>query len=106
MNLQNTPETDLCRLAFVILVLPLIGFLIQVFFGKRIPPRERQGDWIPTAFIFGSFLIACYMVFHLLSSAHGIEAQRWYPELGRDWINAGGAVEGAAGGFRMSFGIL
>jgi NADH-quinone oxidoreductase subunit L len=106
---QSTPETDLCRWALVILLLPLAGFLVQVFFGRKIPPRERQGDWIPTAAIFGGFLIACYMVVRLLASGTGIVEQRWYPAAGLNWMAVGDAAAGAttlSAPFRMHFGIL
>jgi NADH-quinone oxidoreductase subunit L len=105
---MNTEHTDLCKWALVILVLPLIGFVIQVFFGKRIPPRERQGDWIPTAFILGSLAIATYMVVRLLGAPEGVEAQRWYPTLGQSWLSIGPAPApgGAAPGIRLDFGIL
>jgi NADH-quinone oxidoreductase subunit L len=103
---MNTEHTDLCKLALVILVLPLIGFLIQVFFGKKIPPRERQGDWIPTLFIFGSFAIACYMTYLLIASAEGIEVQRWYPVAGKSWLFVGPPGQAASPAvFKMDFGI-
>jgi len=148
----STEQIDLCQLALLILVLPLIGFLIQVFVGTKIPPKERQGDWIPTAFIFAAFCCACYMVVLLLTGdgsevasetnatgtavtaqAHaqgaeegghgaaehgdaehghaeehgaagplGIRAQRWYPEVGQDWLSFGGETPT----FRVHFGIL
>ena len=132
---MNTKETLLCKLALVILVLPLIGFVIQIFFGKRIPPLKRQGDWIPTLFIAGSLGIACYMTFLLLAGHfeqenkehHGVEAQRWYPLLATDaqgqalssdersWMHVGHASPGGEGapggaaaapvGFHLDFGI-
>lgn len=100
---------DLCKLAFIILILPLVGFVIQVFFGKKIPPRKRQGDWIPTLAIFGSFVIACYMVGLLLLSPGGITAQLWYPLAGANWMSVGSAPEAGAqatGGVILNFGIL
>src|SRR5688572_59105 len=104
MNPESTASTDLCKLALVILFLPLCGFAIQIFFGKSIPPRKRQGDWIPTAAIFGALLISIYMVARLLASHEGIEAQRWYPLTG--WLDVGRAGDGSAAGFTMHFGIL
>ncbi|MBI4601488.1 MAG: NADH-quinone oxidoreductase subunit L [Planctomycetes bacterium] len=99
-------ENYLCKLAFVILVLPLAGFLVQVFFGKRLP---RQGDWVPTLAMLGSLGIACYMTILLIASPEGIEPQRWYPMAGAGWLSVGPeAAEGArpaAAGFRMDFGI-
>src|SRR5688572_17833323 len=104
MNPESTASTDLCKLALVILFLPLCGFAIQIFFGKSIPPRKRQGDWIPTAAIFGALLISIYMVVRLLASHEGIEPQRWYPLTG--WLDVGRAGDGSAAGFTMHFGIL
>jgi len=102
---ENTSETLLCKLAFVILILPLAGFVVQVFLGRRLP---RQGDWVPTLAIFGGFLIACYMTVVFFASPHGLEAaQKWYPL--RDWIALGGpTAQGvqAAGGLTLNFGIL
>src|SRR5688572_11043199 len=98
MNPESTACTDLCRWALVILLLPLVGFVVQVFFGKSIPPKNRQGDWIPTAAMFGSLLIATYMVVRLLASHEGIESQLWYPELGLNWLGVGRAGEGSAAG--------
>jgi len=106
MNPESTASTDLCRWALVILLLPLVGFVVQVFFGKSIPPKNRQGDWIPTAAMFGSLLIATYMVVRLLASHGGIETQLWYPERGLNWLGVGGSGEGSAAGFVMHFGIL
>jgi NADH-quinone oxidoreductase subunit L len=107
-DLQNTPETLLCKLALVILVLPLAGFVVQVFFGKRIPPLERQGDWIPTSAIFGSLVISGYMVVLLLASPEGITAQQWYPELTTSWLQLGPAsgAQGTSVSLRLPFGIL
>ncbi|MAE76854.1 MAG: NADH-quinone oxidoreductase subunit L [Planctomycetes bacterium] len=38
-----------------ILLLPLIGFTIQIFVGNKLP---RRGDWVPTAAIGGSLVLA------------------------------------------------
>ncbi|HHI81231.1 MAG TPA: NADH-quinone oxidoreductase subunit L [Planctomycetes bacterium] len=38
-----------------LLLLPLLGFGIQIFVGKRLP---RQGDFVPTLAIFGSLVLA------------------------------------------------
>ena len=47
------PE-DLTKAALAILLCPLAGFVVQVFFGKRLP---RQGDWLPTGCMFISLSI-------------------------------------------------
>ncbi len=41
-----------------IVLLPLLGFVIQIFFGKRLP---RQGDFVPTGAIGMSALLAIYL---------------------------------------------
>jgi NADH-quinone oxidoreductase subunit L len=42
-----SPET-LVVLSLVVLVLPLLGFTLMIFFGKKLP---RQGDWLETGII-------------------------------------------------------
>jgi NADH-quinone oxidoreductase subunit L len=49
------PQHTLLSLALAALLLPLLGFILLVFFGKRLP---RQGDWIETALITSSLLCA------------------------------------------------
>ncbi len=95
----NTADIELCRLALLILALPLAGFVIQIFFGGRLP---RHGDWVPTLAIFGSLITSCYLMLSFFGMESGIEAQRWYPELGRNWMNVG---NNAGGGFTLHFGI-
>lgn len=57
--------------AIWILLLPLVGFVIQIFFGKRLP---RKGDFVPTSAIFLSCLLA-WNIFgsEVLLSDHGID---------------------------------
>ncbi|MCH2374175.1 MAG: NADH-quinone oxidoreductase subunit L [Planctomycetes bacterium] len=98
----STDEIGLCQIALVILVLPLAGFVVQAFFGSRLP---RQGDWLPTACILGSLILACYMVLQLLGSPEGIAVQKWYPALGQNWINVGGE-DGSGGAFTLHFGVM
>jgi proton-translocating NADH-quinone oxidoreductase chain L len=47
--------------AIWILLLPLVGFVIQIFFGKRLP---RQGDFIPT----GAIALACLLAWNIFGS--------------------------------------
>jgi NADH-quinone oxidoreductase subunit L len=49
--LENTILTQ----AIIILLLPLAAFVIQIFFGKRLP---RQGDWLPTSAMFICLILA------------------------------------------------
>ncbi|MBI4585594.1 MAG: NADH-quinone oxidoreductase subunit L [Planctomycetes bacterium] len=103
----STANTSLCREALIILALPLLAFVIQVFFGKRIPPKHREGDWIPTLAMFAGLCIALKMFFaDLLGSPEGIERQLWYPLSGLDWLDIGKAGQTAGGLFHMDFGIL
>ncbi len=46
----------LVNLALWIVILPLSAYFIQSAVGNRLP---RQGDWLSTGAIFGSFLLAC-----------------------------------------------
>lgn len=42
-------------LILLIPILPLLGFAVQVFFGRRLP---RGGDWVPLTFIAVAFLLS------------------------------------------------
>ncbi len=95
----STENIDFCQWALVLTVLPLVGFVIQALCGSKLP---RQGDWVPTIFIGGSFAIALYLTAQLLSAEQGVVAQLWYPELGLGWIDIG---NDANGGFRLDFSI-
>ncbi len=96
-----TGETNLCVQAFLILLLPLAGFVVQVFFGKKLP---RQGDFVPTGAMFLSLLIAAKMFFiDLLGQANGIAPQYW--QAFSEWLAVGGGT-GTAASLSISFGIL
>ncbi|MFN0207316.1 MAG: NADH-quinone oxidoreductase subunit L [Planctomycetota bacterium] len=49
-------QNDIYRL-LAIPLLPLVGYVIQLFFGKKLP---RQGDWLLTLFMFIGFGIAVF----------------------------------------------
>lgn len=49
----------------LIAVLPLLGFVIQVFFGRRLP---RGGDWVPLACIGIAFLLSLRIFIQALSA--------------------------------------
>ena len=90
---------DLTKAALAILLCPLAGFVVQVFFGKRLP---RQGDWLPTGCMFISLSIATWMMTVLLSSPNGIEPQTvQYVE---GWLSSGAG--GVDKGLSLNFGIL
>jgi len=50
----------LITLAQVILLLPLAGFLILIFIGKRLP---RGGDWLETSFLFACLVLSFVILF-------------------------------------------
>jgi len=50
-----------------IVALPLIAFVIQALFGKKLP---RQGDWVSVLAILGSFALATPIFLKLLSSGN------------------------------------
>ncbi len=69
--------------AIVILLLPLAAFVVQVFFGSRLP---RKGDWVSTGAVMAAFALSLPIVFDAFSNYQPnyiIAAQTW------DWINFG-----------------
>lgn len=58
-----SPEI-LVKLSLVILLLPLLSFLILVFFGKRI---SRQGDWFSTSILFLCLGLSFFVMYHKLT---------------------------------------
>lgn len=68
--------------AFIILGLPLLAFVVQIFFGRRIP---RQGDWVSTGALFLAIIPALYILFRLLVQADpDFRLEESWP-----WFNAG-----------------
>ena len=53
------------QIPLTILLLPLIGFLVLIFFGKRLP---RQGDWFASATISISLVLSLYVLITKLTS--------------------------------------
>src|SRR6056297_199039 len=53
------------QIPLIILLLPLIGFLVLIFFGKRLP---RQGDWFASATISISLILSLYVLITKLTS--------------------------------------
>lgn len=58
-------EQTILHLSLFILFIPLAGFLILIFFGKKLP---RQGDWLGTSLIGITLLMALYMLISKISS--------------------------------------
>jgi len=49
------PQDTLMLFALAALLLPLLGFTLMIFFGKKLP---KQGDWLETAMITAALLCA------------------------------------------------
>ena len=49
----------------LILFLPLVAFVINIFFGKRLP---RQGDWVSVGAILTTHLISLIMLFSMYAN--------------------------------------
>ena len=52
-------------LAYIILLLPLLAFAIQIFVGKRLP---RGGDWLPTGAMFLSLGLSVVILAKVLAA--------------------------------------
>jgi NADH-quinone oxidoreductase subunit L len=52
-------------LPLTILLLPLLGFVLMLFIGKRLP---RQGDWLATGGLATAFLLSAYLLITKLGS--------------------------------------
>ena len=75
------------HLMLVMLLLPLAGFVVQIFFGNRLP---RQGDWLPTAAIGGSMLIAIALFAQTLMLFSWNWLRSSATEYSRDTLDAAG----------------
>jgi NADH-quinone oxidoreductase subunit L len=62
-------QDTLLQLSTIILLLPLFGFVVQSFFGRRLP---KQGDWFETGLLFIGLalsLVVCFVKFSLYPEA-------------------------------------
>ncbi len=62
--------------------MPLVGFVIQIFFGKRLP---RQGDWVSIAAISSTLFVAIVMFVKILIKSDSNFVQ----EASFSWLNMG-----------------
>ncbi len=80
-------------LVFLIIALPLTGFLVTALVGRRL---GLNASWIPVGAVVGSWLVAMYVIatFHdaLPSGSEGIAVTLW------EWI--------PAGSFHVDFGFF
>ena len=84
----------LIQLSLATLFLPLAGFLLLIFFGKRLP---RQGDWLGTAFVSVAFAISLVILFAKLAVPETVSA-------GFTWATFGGIP--GIGEVNVELGIL
>ncbi len=61
------PQDTLMYVALTALLLPLLGFTLLIFFGKRLP---KQGDWLETAMITSALLCALIVLAQKLLNYH------------------------------------
>jgi len=70
MDLSFDPEVDF-KLLLAVPLIPLVGYVIQIFFGRRLP---RKGDWLLTG---GMFVVMCLTVYlgakGIWATSHGEE---------------------------------
>jgi NADH-quinone oxidoreductase subunit L len=76
---------------YLLILLPLIGFLINAFIGKKLP--KNLSGIIGSAAILGSFVISCYIFFGFVNGTRTKADIDFF-----DWI--------AFNGFNISFGVL
>ncbi len=84
----------LILLSLIALFLPLAGFLLLIFFGKRL---KRQGDWLATGLVSVSFVLALVIMFTKLMTPESITA-------GWTWAQFGGIP--GIGEVTVELGIL
>jgi len=76
-----------------ILLLPLVGFLILIFFGKKLP---RQGDWLGTSILFIALSLSIFVFIQKL----GIEESLMFSF---PWVDFGNVP--LIGSLRIDLGI-
>ena len=78
-------ENSYIQNSLIILFLPLVAFLVQIFIGKRLP---RQGDWISISAIVTTLILSLYMFVSMLQGYDSNFTQEWSFK----WINMGSFV--------------
>ena len=91
------------KITLAIVLIPLLGFLIQIFFNRKLP---RQGDFIPTGAIGLSAVLALYLGYHMFKAFTADLAYNSL-ELGHfwNWLDFG-EVELFAGVYLDNMGIV
>ena len=84
-------ESPMITFPLLILFLPLVSFIVLIFFGKKLP---RQGDWFAVGSILTTFILAVYLFVQMLTNydanfSHGASLS---------WVDMGA--------FKIDLGIL
>ena len=66
----------------MILFLPLVAFVINIFFGKRLP---RQGDWVSVGAILTTLLLSLILLFSMFANGNSSFSH----EVIMPWIDLG-----------------
>jgi NADH-quinone oxidoreductase subunit L len=89
-------QETILQLSTVVLFLPLLGFLLLIFFSKRLP---RQGDWLETGLLFLSLVLAIVVFAAKLGGYHDEVLQTKFTWV--DWGNVPGI-----GPLKLELGIM
>ncbi|HJP01900.1 MAG TPA: NADH-quinone oxidoreductase subunit L [Planctomycetota bacterium] len=104
--LHFDPETDF-KLLLAVPLIPLIGYVVQVFFGRFLP---RKGDWLVTGGLGATMVIAVFMlakVLYTTSSGHGGEGFFHHSsEAGMSWAWLYQTGKAASSDLNLEVGIL
>ena len=71
-------ELSLSNLSILVLLIPLLSFVVVIFFGKKIP---GNGNWLSTSLLFINLIISLYILFSFLKSG--------VVNVSYDWFNLG-----------------
>jgi NADH-quinone oxidoreductase subunit L len=73
------------KLLLAVPLIPLVGYVIQIFFGKKLP---RSGDWLMTGGMGAVMIITVYMFF--VARGHAADgnfiAESWRSGFSWDWL--------------------
>ncbi|MEX1137872.1 MAG: NADH-quinone oxidoreductase subunit L [Bacteroidota bacterium] len=90
-----SPDT-LLLLATAVLFLPLLSFVVLVFFNKRLP---RQGDWLGTGILGATLVLSLVLLLSKIFSYHDEVIQTTFP-----WVNFGTVAD--IGVLKIDLGIV
>jgi len=104
MDLTFHPQTDF-GLLFAALMAPLVGYVIQIFFGRHLP---RKGDWLLVGGMGFTAVVTVYMAAKAIAAAYagepffhhsGTDANLWF-----HWLYSSSEAAGTSP--NLSVGLL